>query len=46
MLTLPLQIFADGFDGDVVTEYGVYDSEGNFVASFETLSEAEQFVNA
>lgn len=46
MLTLPLEICADGFDGDVVTEYGVYDSEGNFVASFDTLAEAEQFVNA
>lgn len=46
MLTLPLQILADGFNGDVVTEYGVYDSDDNFVASFDTLAEAEQFVNA
>ena len=46
MISLPLQICADGFDGDVVTEYAVYDSEDNFVASFDTLAEAEQFVNA
>ena len=46
MISLPLQILVDGFDGDVVTEYGVYDSDDNFVASFETLVEAEQFVNA
>lgn len=45
MISLPLQICADGFDGDVVTEYGVYDSEGNFVASFDALVDAEQFVN-
>ena len=45
-VALPLEICADSFTGDVVTEYGVYDSEGNFVASFDTLAEAEQFVNA
>lgn len=41
-----LEILADCFDGDVVTEWGVYDNDGNFIASFETLSEAEEFVNA
>jgi hypothetical protein len=41
-----LEIHADSFTGDEVTEWAVYDSEGNFVASFDTLSEAEQFVNA
>lgn len=45
MISLSLQICADGFDGDVVTEYGVYDSEGNFVASFDALVDAEDFVN-
>ena len=43
---LPLQIHADCIESNEVTEWGVYDSEDNFVASFDTLSEAEQFVNA
>lgn len=40
------EISPEGFDGDVVTNWDVYDNEGNYVGTFETLSEAEEFVNA
>jgi len=40
------EIHADSFTDDEVIEWGVYDDEGNFVASFDTFSEAEEFVNA
>ena len=40
-----MKILADCFDGDEVTLWGVYDSEDNFVGSFETLAEAEQFIS-
>lgn len=38
------EIYADSFTCDEVTEWAIYDSEGNFVASFDNLTEAEQFV--
>lgn len=39
-----LEILADCIDGDEVTEWGVYDEDGEFYASFASYAEAEQFI--
>lgn len=40
------EIAPEVYEGDEVTEWAVYDADGNFVATFESFEEAEEFVNA
>ena len=40
-----MKILADIFDDDKVIQWGVYDSEDNFVASFDSFEEAQQFIS-